>query len=160
MRAVNRNFMLMAVPAALVLAAGAALLTGGDALLGAAGEMTADLPSGDLGDVEGYAMLIQLLGAGLTGFAGIAVAIVALIVAFYGGVLLLLSAAARLAYGDAPWRLLLYRILTGVHIALLAAPQPELWRTLSAPLPQLCALVLLLPAIPVAITTYSQRIRG
>lgn len=160
MKAANRNFLLLAVPAALMVAAGAALLSGGDALLGAAGEMTSDLPSGELGDVEGYAMLIQLLGAGATGFAGIAVAIVALLIAFYGGVLLLLSAAARLVYGAAPWRLLLYRVLTAVHMALLALPVPELWRTLTAPLPQLCTLVLILPAIPVAITTYSQRIRG
>lgn len=129
MKTANRNLLLFVIPAALGLILGIVMLTQGDAILGAAKEMVPEAPQGEVGDVEGYAMIGGMLGAGLGGLAGFAVQLFGMMVILYTAALLILSGVTRLVYGQTPGRILAYRILMGVSVVVLLSPVPDILRT-------------------------------
>ena len=128
MKAANRNLLLFGFPAILLLVGGIVLFRNGEALLWAAQSISPELPSGEVGDVEGYAFLIGLMGSGFGQLAGLAVQIVAILVAGYGGGLLVLSLIARAIYKTTPGRLLAYRIAMALDLLFLLLPVPEFLR--------------------------------
>ena len=129
MKTANRNLLLFVIPAALGLILGIVMLTQGDAILGAAKEMVPEAPQGEVGDVEGYAMIGGMLGAGLGGLAGFAVQLFGMMAILYTAALLILSGVTRLVYGQTPGRILAYRILMGVSVVVLLSPVPDILRT-------------------------------
>lgn len=129
MKTANRNLLLFGIPAALGLVLGILLLFQADALLGAAHEMVPQTPQGEVGDVEGYALIGSLLGAGLGGLAGFAIQLFGMMAILYTGILLVLSVVTRLVYRPTPGRILAYRILMGVTVVVLLCPVPDILRT-------------------------------
>ena len=113
MKRANHTLLLLGIPAAIVLVLGIVALVSGSLLLDTAGSMwnEATETTGPVGDVEGYAMLIGMAGAGFSGLAGLAVQLVGAILALYGGGVLLFSAIARAVLGRGAQCLLPYRIL-------------------------------------------------
>lgn len=129
MKHANHTMLLMGIPAALLLLAGILLLIGGGAVMDAASTMAseaADTGGQPVGDVEGYAMLIGLAGAGMGGLAGLVAQIFGLLLIFYGGGVLLFSGIARLILDPGRRRLLPYRILMGIACVIALLPVPEL----------------------------------
>ena len=126
MKAANRNFFLLGIPAVLILAAGITLFFFGDGLLQMSQSMAPELPEGEVGDVEGYAFLIGLFGSGIGQLVGLFVQVVALLIAIYGGAILALSILARAIYKTTPGRILAYRIVMALNFVLLLLPVPSL----------------------------------
>lgn len=129
MKTANRNLLLFVIPAALGLVLGIVLLTKGDTLLNTAKEMVPQTPQGEVGDVEGYAMIGSTLGAGLGGLAGFAIQLFGMMAILYTAALLILSGVTRLVYGPTPGRILAYRVLMGVTVVVLLSPAPDILRT-------------------------------
>lgn len=129
MKTANRNLLLFVIPAALGLILGIVLLGRGDAILDAAKDLVPESPLGEVGDVEGYAMIGSTLGAGLGGLAGFAIQLFGMMAILYTAALLILSVVTRLAYGRTPGRILAYRILMGVTVVVLLSPAPDILRT-------------------------------
>ena len=127
MKAANRNLLLFGIPALLLLVLGASLLFIGNTLLEAVSEAAPSLPQGEVGDVEGYAFLIQFIGTGFGGLAGIMVQVMGLLLLFYGGGVLFFTLLARLIYRTRPGRILAYRILMGIALFVTLLPAPELF---------------------------------
>lgn len=127
MKAANRNLLLFGIPSLLILAGGICFFLMGEALLAGVTEATPALPQGEVGDVEGYALLIQLLGVGFGGLAGFMVQMLGLLFILYGGSILLFALIARVIYQNRPGRILAYRILTGILLFILLSPGPELF---------------------------------
>lgn len=165
MKPVNRNLLLVGIPAALVLIAGLFLFSMGEALLDTAAGLFPN-SSGEVGDVEGYAILLNLLGAGFSGLAGLLVQALAAAAILYGGILLVLGAVARLVYRATPGRVLAYRILTGIQLVVFVLPAPafaQLWRSsvqsdAFLPLWPVCLLLLVVLAVLTGRNTYTARI--
>lgn len=165
MKPVNRNLLLLGIPAVLVLIAGLFLFSTGGVLLDTAAGLFPDA-SGNVGDVEGYAILLNLLGAGFSGLAGLLVQALATVAIVYSGIVLVLGVVARLVYRTTPGRMLAYRILTGIELLVFVLPAPAfigLWCSSLkigsfSPLWPVCLLVLLALAILAGINTYTARI--
>lgn len=165
MKPVNRNLLLVGIPAVLVLIGGIFLFSVGSALLDTAAGLVPEA-SGDVSDVEGYAMLLDLVGAGFSGLAGLLVQALAMAAILYGGILLVLGALARLVYRAAPGRILAYRILTGIQLAVFVLPVPacaQLWygsvqSGAFSPLWPACLVLLLVLAVLTGRNTYTDRI--
>ena len=129
MKYANHTMLLMGIPAALLAVIGVLLLISGAGLLETAGAMAneaVDTGGQPVGDVEGYAMLIGLAGAGLGGLAGLAAQIFGMLLVLYGGGVLLFSGVARLILDPERRRLLPYRILMGIACGIALLPVPEL----------------------------------
>ena len=126
MKTVDRNLLLLGIPALLSLFAGIALFAAGNALLNAAAEIMPDAPGGSAGDVEGYAFLIRFFGSGLGQLTGIIVLVFGMLLMLYGGVMAVLNIAARALYRPTPGRILAYRIVVGADLAVLVLPVPSL----------------------------------
>lgn len=129
MKAVNCNLLLIGIPALLILLAGIGLYGMGNALLDAIQETAPETPQGQVGDVEGYAYLLELLGSGFQGLASLLVLMMAVLLAGYGGVILLLTLVARAVYRQTPGRILAYRVIMGIDLFILALPAPSLLRS-------------------------------
>lgn len=166
MKIADRNLLLLGLPALAALVVGIAALRSGDDLMRAAQAMAPEAPGGDVGDVEGYAFLIQFIGSGMGQLASLVVYIVGVLLVFYGGAMILLNILARVVYKPAPGRILAYRILIGLDLAVLLMPAPSLLSTFfrsleqDAPCPQLLAtagLLFLLGALA-ARNTFTRRI--
>lgn len=166
MKPANRNLLLLGIPALLILLAGIFLFLSGELLFRTAQLGMPEAPGSDVGDVEGYAYLLGFFGSGFGQLAALAVQIFAVLLAVYGGVMIALSTAARLVYRLTPGRILAYRIVVGVNLALMLLPVPALldtfWQSLVdlSPRPGLLLPVLFL-ALPSAFairTTYTRRI--
>lgn len=129
MKTANRNLLLFVIPATLGLLFGIVMLVGGDTILNAAQTLIPETPQGEVGDVEGYAMIGGMLGAGLGSLAGFAVQLFGMMAILYTAVLLILSVVARLIYAKTPGRILAYRIVMGVAFVVLLMPLPDVLRT-------------------------------
>lgn len=129
MKTANRNLLLFVVPAVLGAVLGVVLLTRGDALMNAAASLWPDAPQGEAGDVEGYAMITGMLGAGLGSMVSMAAQLFGMMTLLYTGALLVLSVIARLVYGKTPGRILAYRILMGVDFVVLLLPFPDILKS-------------------------------
>lgn len=132
MKHANRTMLLMGIPAVLLLLTGILLLWGGGAMLDSAealARQAMDAGGQVPGDVEGYAMLAGLTGAGLGGLAGLAAQLLGLLLLCYGGGVLLFSGLARLILDSDRQRLLPYRILMGIAYVIALLPVPELLKT-------------------------------
>ena len=126
MKTVNRNLLLLGLPALLIFAVGIGLFCLGDDVLRVAQSAVPQAPGSDVGDVEGYAFLIQFFGAGLGHLAGIFALIAGILLIAYGGVMIVLNVVARIVYKATPGRLLAYRILIGTDLVVLLLPTPSL----------------------------------
>lgn len=169
MKTANRTMLLLGIPAAVILIAGILFLAGGEILLDAASAMvneTADTGGQPVGDVEGYAMLIGLAGAGFNGMAGLAAQIFGLLMIFYGGGILLFSGTARLVLDPGKKRLMPYRILMGIACVVTLLPVPELLNVFARallrgslePLPLAVAAIACVLVFFCARNTYTDRI--
>lgn len=166
MKTANRNLLLFVIPAALGLILGIVLLVRGDAIVGAAKGMVPQAPQGEVGDVEGYAMIGSMVGAGLGGLAGFAIQLFGMMAILYTAALLILSGVTRLVYGPTPGRILAYRILMGVTVVVLLSPVPDILRTFVRaladgsflPLWLVYLVVVFLIAVKVCRNTYTDKI--
>lgn len=132
MKHANRTMLLMGIPAILLLLAGILLLWGGGAVLDSAEAMArqaTDTGGQTPGDVEGYAMLAGLAGAGMGGLAGLAAQLFGMLLILYGGGVLLFSGIARLILDPGRKRLPAYRVLMGIACVIALLPVPELLKT-------------------------------
>ena len=129
MKSANRNLLMFLVPSVVVLLLGFLLLTQGDTIIESAKSLWPDTPQGDVGDVEGYAMLAGMIGTGLGGLAGLAVQLAGMLAIVYAGTLLILSVVARLVYGQTPGRVLAYRIVMGLDFLVLMRPFPDILKS-------------------------------
>lgn len=167
MKAANRNLLLFGIPALLILITGICFFTVGDILMRAVSENAPTPPQGEVGDVEGYAFLIQFFGAGIGGLAGIVAQVMGLLFLFYGGSILLLSLIARGIYRNRPGRILAYRILMGVTLFITLLPGPELFSAFIRGLfqgsfsltPLVCLAILAVLGVLGWQNTYTSRIR-
>lgn len=165
MRPANRNLLLQGVPALLVTGAGALFFREGQRAFQAAQNAMPESP-GSVGDVEGYAFLLDFVGSGAGQLAALALQVVGFLVLLYGCLLLLLSLLARGVYKGEPGRILAYRVLVGVDLVLMVLPVPWLAAAFVESLLDLrprselamFALLLALPAVFVIRTTYTGRI--
>ena len=167
MKAANRNLLLLLIPALLIGAVGVILfIEGGNAFREAQNSMP-ELP-GSAGDIEGYAFLIDLIGAGAGQLAALAFQVVGFLIAGYSALLLVLGILGRTVYKPLPGRILAYRIITGLHLAVMLFPVPWLALTFlksamaMAPRTELVLPLVLLAVPPVFVirTTYTRRIEG
>ena len=168
MKRANHTLLLLGIPAAIVLVLGIVALVSGSLLLDTAGSMwnEATETTGPVGDVEGYAMLIGMAGAGFSGLAGLAVQLVGAILALYGGGVLLFSAIARAVLGRGAQRLLPYRVLMGIAYFIALIPVPELLKIFGRalgegafqPVPLASAVLVCVLVILGARNTYTDRI--
>ena len=129
MKVADQNLLLLGAPALLCAAGGGVVYVLGDSLLKATQAIAPTVPAGDMGDVEGYAFLFRLLGAGLGQITGIVALVAGMLLLGYGGVMVLLNLAARAVYRTSPGRLLAYRVLIGADLAVLLLPAPSLVST-------------------------------
>ncbi len=129
MKTANRNLLLFVIPAVLGAILGVVLITQGDAMLSAAQSLWPDAPQGEVGDVEGYAMITGMLGAGLGSMVSMAAQLFGMMTLMYAGALLVLSVAARIVYAKTPGRILAYRIIMGVAFVVLVLPVPDILKT-------------------------------
>ena len=129
MKSANRNLLMFLVPSVVVLLLGFLLLIQGDTIIESAKSLWPDTPQGDVGDVEGYAMLAGMIGIGLGGLAGLAVQLAGMLAIVYAGALLILSVVARLVYGQTPGRVLAYRIVMGLDFLVLMLPFPDILKS-------------------------------
>lgn len=169
MKHANQTMLLMGIPAAMLLAVGVLFLVGGGAMLDAAfaaASEAADTGGQPVGDVEGYAMLFGLAGAGMSGLAGLAAQLFGMLLILYGGGVLLFSGIARLILDPARRRLLPYRILMGFACGIALLPVPDLFkafvRALSdgslQPVPLVGAVLACVVVVFSARNTYTDRI--
>lgn len=166
MKAANRNLILLLAPSLLIAAAGALLFAEGGSSFRAAQNSMPALP-GSAGDVEGYAFLLQFFGSGIGQLAALALQVIGFLIAGYGVLLLVLSVLGRVLYKPSARRLLAYRIVTGLQLALMLFPVP--WLAASffksalafAPQTELVPplVLLVVPSVFVIRTTYTRRIR-
>lgn len=126
MKIANQNLLLLGAPALLAGAAGVGLCVVGNGLLRASQAAFPTIPAGGVGDVEGYAYIIQILGAGAGQLTGFFAVVAGLLLAGYGALVLLLGLAARAVYKTTPGRLLAYRVLIGADLLVLVLPVPAL----------------------------------
>lgn len=129
MKTANRNLLLFVIPAVLGAILGIVLITQGDAMLSAAQSLWPDAPQGEVGDVEGYAMITGMLGAGLGSMVSMAAQLFGMMTLMYTGALLVLSVVARIVYGKTPGRILAYRIIMGVTFVVLVLPVPDILKS-------------------------------
>ena len=127
MRTVNRNLILLGVPALLIFIAGIALFVKGDVFWETSQAMAPQVPQGKIGDVEGYVLLIGLLGSGISGVVAILMQVIALLITGYGGIMVALNLLARGIYRPIPERILAYRIIMGFDFFILLLPLPSLF---------------------------------
>lgn len=166
MKIENQNLLLLGIPSLLILAAGILFLRFGDSLLAAAQSGMPETPTGNVGDVEGYAFLFGFIGSGLGQLAALAVQIFAFGLIAYGILLAFFSLLTRFIYRTTPGRLLAYRILVGIDLLFLLLPVPSLvlsfFRSVFSLSPSLTALgfcvLLVLPSVFVIRNTYTGRI--
>ena len=166
MKAANRNLLLLSLPALLIAAAGILLFVEGGNAFRLAQQSMPPSPGSDVGDVEGYAFLLGLIGSGLGQFAALLYQLAGFLIAGYGVLLLALGLVGRALFKPTAGRLLAYRIVTGLHLALMLLPVPLLaeafFKSVLALAPRaelaLPLLLLALPPVFVIRTTYTQRI--
>lgn len=169
MKTVDRNLLLLGLPALLLLIAGVWLYFVGDGLMDAAQSLAPEAPGGDVGDVEGYAFLLQFIGSGFGQLAGLMVLVFSLLLGVYGGAMVALNLLARALYRPTPGRLLAYRVVIGADLAVLLLPAPSLLATFFRTAAQegrfdllpliLAGLQFLLAALAIR-NTYTRRIHG
>lgn len=126
MSTANRNLLLLGLPSLLLLAAGTALFCMADTLLSESISLLDQTPAGELGDVEGYALLFGMFAAGFGSLAALALQIVAAAAMLYSGLILLLTISARILYRNTPGRILAYRLVMGTAFVVLVLPAPGL----------------------------------
>lgn len=125
----NQNFLILGIPAVLILTAGILLFFGGEKLFQMSQSLAPELPKGEVSDVEGYGFLFGFFSAGLGGMSALIAQLIAVMIMVYGGAVLVFSIIARVVYGTAPGRIMAYRILTGINLFLFLLPVPEYIRS-------------------------------
>lgn len=68
----------------------------------------------EIDDVEGYGMIISVIGKSLTGFSILIINLLSFMLFFYSFLLFIFPLIARLIVGNTPGRLIAYRILMGI----------------------------------------------
>ena len=121
---VNQNFVLsMIIVAAMVLVCiffGFVMSDVGEGMDYLRNDISQTVENGEVGDVEGYAMIIQGIGYGFGAFANVLLFGVVLLVGFYGFLLFIVALIARLVYKSEGKRLVVYRVLMGIEYVLQA----------------------------------------
>ena len=122
MKAAKNNLLLFLIPAGICFVLGVVMLISGNVILESAKSMIPQNTGDEIGDVEGYAMLIDLFGAGFAGLAGLIFYMGGVILTPYSGLVIAITIIARLIYKKTSGRILAYRIIMGIDFAVLILP--------------------------------------
>ena len=165
MKTVNFTCILSLIAAGVLLVLAAVAWVGMTVLTAMQGGIAGSIPSpsGEVGDVEGYAMIIGGLGWAFTGLGAFLLAVAALISAFFGVVLALFAGIARAVYAPQGGRLLAHRLLmalvcfimAGVGLTLLSSGLDSRGLTVI-----LAGLAFLADAAACAFFTFTHRVTG
>ena len=122
MKASRKNLLLFLIPAVICFVIGVIMLIASYGLTESVKSLFPQNTGDEIGDVDGYATLAGLFGAGFIGLAGLALYIGGIILVPYAGLVVAITVIARLIYKKTPHRILAYRIVMGIDFAVLILP--------------------------------------
>lgn len=123
MTTAKKNFIIVTIVALVIIACGVYnYIDGKMALEELSQSMAQENVSGNIGDVEGYALLIDAFQNITYGASAFLAQLFSIVICVYGTILLILGFVSRAIYKNEPERILGYRVITGFVLAAMAIP--------------------------------------
>lgn len=114
MKTVNVTLILSLIAAGVLLVLAAVAFAGMLAMSALQGSVDLSRPAGEIGDVEGYALILGGLGWAIAGFGALLLGVFAVLLALCGFLLALFAVIARAVYAPQGGRLTAHRVLMAI----------------------------------------------
>lgn len=123
MTTAKKNLIIVTIVALVIIACGVYnYIDGKMALEELSKAMAQENVSGNIGDVEGYALLIDTFQDITYGASAFLAQLFSIVICVYGTILLILGFVSRAIYKNEPERILGYRVITGFVLAAMIIP--------------------------------------
>lgn len=124
MHTVKRNFIITIIFASIIILCGIAMYAMGNIAWKELGEgiQQSSTPAEHIGDVEGYALLINTFQDITNGLSVFVSQLVATLMIVYGVFLIIMGIVAKAIFKNNKDRIIAYRIVTAINLAIMAIP--------------------------------------